>query len=337
MKASRYGLFAAALAAVMVSCDQSPPRPPTAQSPPAQPPPAPPPPARPLVVASIYPLFDFARNVAGDRAEVVSLVPPGVEPHDWEPSPRDVAQLQRAKVFVYNGAGLEPWVDKLARDIQGGGVILVNATDGLPLLKAPRGRYDRDHQQHGPGAGTQPGSTAGAAEDPHVWLDPVLAKGQVERIRDGLTRADPGHASVFAQAARDYGAKLDALDSAFQAGLRDCARRDVIVSHAAFAYLTSRYRLTMLPAMGLAPESEPSPAEMVALIRLAKRRKVKYIFFETLVNAKLAETIAREVGAETLVLNPVEGLTRDQATAGASYLTLMEENLKNLRRGLDCT
>jgi zinc transport system substrate-binding protein len=333
MKASRHGVLAAALALVMVSCDESAPRPPIAQSPPT-PPPAP---ARPLVVASIYPLFDFARNVADDRAEVVALVPPGVEPHDWEPSPRDVAQLQRAKVFVYNGGGFEPWVDKLARDIQGGGVILVNATDGLPLLKPARGGHDRDHQRHRPGPGKPPGSGASAAEDPHVWLDPVLAKGQVERIRDGLIRADPGHASVFAQAAREYAAKLDALDAAFQAGLRDCARRDVVVSHAAFAYLTSRYRLIMLPMMGLAPEAEPSPAEMAALIRLAKHRKVKYIFFETLVNAKLAETIAHEVGAETLVLNPIEGLTRDQAAAGATYLTLMEENLRNLRRGLDCT
>jgi zinc transport system substrate-binding protein len=287
---------------------------------------------RPLVVASVYSLYDFARHVAGDRAEVISLVPAGVEPHDWEPSPQDVVQLQRAQLFVYNGAGLEPWVDKLARDVGRSGVVLVNATEGLPLMAAPKGAHDpHDHKQ---GSGRSKAREPG--QDPHVWLDPVLAKAQVQRIRDGLASVDPASAARYAENARAYSARLDALDAAFQDGLRDCTRRDVVVSHAAFAYLTGRYRLSMLPVMGLAPESEPSPAELAALVRLAKRRHVKYVFFETLVNAKLAEALAREVGARTLVLNPVEGLTREQAAAGATYLTLMEQNLKNLRTALDC-
>ena len=290
-------------------------------------------PAKPLVVASVYPLYDFARNVAGERAEVVALVPAGVEPHDWEPSPRDLVQLQRARLFVYNGAGLEPWVDKLVRDIQRGGAVAVNATEGLPLVKASKDGHDH----HEPKDAWGKSKARVAALDPHVWLDPTMARGQVERIRDGLARVDPASAAHYAERARAYATRLDALDAAFKAGLRDCARRDVVVSHAAFAYLTGRYRLAMLPIMGLAPESEPSPAELAALVRLAKRRQVKYIFFETLVNAKLAETLAREVGAKTLVLNPVEGLTREQAVAGASYLSLMEENLKNLRMALDCT
>jgi zinc transport system substrate-binding protein len=303
----------------------------TAQTP-GSPAPAAPSPAKPLVVASIYPLYDFARNVASDRAEVVVLVPAGVEPHDWEPSPRDLVQLQRARLFVYNGAGLEPWVDKLSHDIRRGGVVAVNATEGFPLLEARKGGHDHHEPKYASGKS----KGRAAALDPHVWLDPTLAKGQVERIRDGLARVDPANAAHYAESAGAYASRLDALDLAFKAGLRDCARRDVVVSHAAFAYLTGRYRLSMLPVMGLAPESEPSPAELAGLVRLARRRQVKYILFETLVNAKLAETLAREVGAKTLVLNPVEGLTREQAAAGASYLSLMEENLKNLRTALDC-
>jgi zinc transport system substrate-binding protein len=294
--------------------------------------PAPPPPARPLVVASFYALYDFAQNVAGDRAEVVALVPPGVEPHDWEPAPRDVAQLQKAKVFIFNGAGFEPWVDKLDADVRAGGALVVTATEGLPLRKAARAGHghDRDHgHRHGQ-------SQAGEALDPHAWLDPVLAKTQVERIREGLAQADPANAAAYDEAARAYAARLDALHEAFQDGLRNCARRDVVVSHAAFAYLTARYGLSMVPVMGVSPESEPSPAELAALVRVAKRRKVKYIFFETLVNARLADTLAREVGAQTLVLNPVEGLAKDEAEAGKNYLSLMEENLKNLRTALEC-
>jgi zinc transport system substrate-binding protein len=208
---------------------------------------------------------------------------------------------------------------------------MVNATEGLPLRKASRDGHDHDHK-HAKGKHEQ----RSAQLDPHVWLDPVLAKGQVERVRDGLSQADPANGAAYAENARAYMAKLDGLNDQFENGLRDCARRDVVVSHAAFAYLTSRYRLTMVPVMGVAPESEPSPAELASLVRLAKRRKVKYIFFETLVNAKLAETLAREVGAQTLVLNPVEGLTKEEAGAGKSYLSLMEDNLRNLRTALEC-
>ena len=169
-------------------------------------------PAKPLVVASVYPLYDFARNVAGDRAEVVALVPAGVKPHDWEPSPRDLVQLQRARLFVYNGAGLEPWVDKLVRDIQRGGAVVVNATEGLPLVKASKDGHDHHEPKHTSGKS----EARVVALDPHVWLDPTMARGQVERIRDGLARVDPASAAHYAARARAYAARLDALDAAFQ-------------------------------------------------------------------------------------------------------------------------
>lgn len=282
------------------------------------------PPDKPLVVATFYPLYEFARQVAGDRAEVVSLVPGGVEPHDWEPSPADVVRVQKARLFVYNGAGFEPWVDRLLPGLSGTGRVVVNATEGLPLIAADLPRHEPEPHQ------------GEARADPHVWLDPVLARAQVERFRAALETIDPGGAAHFAENARRFSARLAALDAAFERGLRHCARRDVVVSHAAFNYLARRYRLTVVPVMGLAPESEPSPAQMAAIVRFARRQKVQYIFFETLVNPKLAETLAREVGARTLILNPVEGLTREEEAAGKNYVALMEENLRNLRIGLDC-
>jgi zinc transport system substrate-binding protein len=169
-----------------------------------------------------------------------------------------------------------------------------------------------------------------------VWLDPVRAQAQVEAIRAGLDRMDPANAAAYAVAAEAYRAKLDALHAAFQAGLKHCARRDVVTTHAAFAYLTQRYGLTQVPIHGLAPEAEPSPAELADLVKVARQRKVKYVFFETLISSRLAETLAREVGAQTLVLNPIEGLTREEQAAGRGYLSLMEANLKNLRTALDC-
>jgi zinc transport system substrate-binding protein len=264
--------------------------------------------AKPVVVASFYPMYEFARQVAGDRARVVALVPAGAEPHDWEPSPQDMAEVRRAALFVYNGAGLEPWAEKVKAEVDGKTTVVVSAAAGIPLVGG----------------------------DPHVWLDPTLARIEVEAIRAALARLDPAGAELYAAQAKAFTAKLDALDERFAAGLRDCARRDVVVSHAAFGYLTRRYRLEQVPLMGLAPESEPSPAALAAIVRLARQRKVEAVFFETLVNRRLADTIAREVGARTLLLNPIEGLTREEAAAGKGYLDLMAGNLANLREGLGC-
>ena len=267
-----------------------------------------PPDGKPLVVASVYPMYEFARQVAGDRARVVSLVPTGAEPHDWEPSPQDMAEIRRARLFVYNGAGLEPWAEKVKAELDAKTTAVVSASEGIPLV----------------------------GKDPHVWLDPTLARSEVETMRAALTRVDPGGAALYATRAQAFSAKLAALDERFAAGLRDCARREVVVSHAAFGYLTRRYGLEQVPVMGLAPESEPSPAALAAIVRLARQRKVEAVFFETLVNRRLADTLGREIGARALLLNPVEGLTREEAAAGKRYLDLMEANLASLRDGLGC-
>jgi zinc transport system substrate-binding protein len=259
------------------------------------------------VVASFYPVYEFARQVAGDRAQVVSLVPTGVEPHDWEPSPQDMAQARRARLFVYNGAGLEPWAEKVKAEVEGKTAV-VSATAGISLVGG----------------------------DPHVWLDPTLARIEVATIRAALTRVDPGGTEVFAARAKAFATKLDALDERFAAGLRNCARRQVVVSHAAFGYLTRRYGLEQVPVMGLAPESEPSPAALAAIVRLARQRKVEAVFFEPLVSRRLADTLAHEIGARTLTLNPIEGLTREESAAGKGYFDLMTVNLANLREGLGC-
>jgi zinc transport system substrate-binding protein len=298
--------------------------------------PAPDPP-KPLVVTTIYPLYEFARQVAGDRAEVVSLIPPGIEPHHWEPAPAEIVRVQGARVLVYNGAGLEGWIDRLLAGLPEATVV-VESTAGLPLAQADL------PQRHG-GHGHDHGATAArkaetavapvGVPDPHVWLDPVLAQAQVEAIRAALVRAEPAHADAFDDNARRFTARLAALHDAYEAGLAQCGRRDIVVSHAAFTYLARRYGLLQVP-IALNPESEPTPADLAAAVRFARRHKVKYVFFETLVSARVAETLAREVGAQTLVLNPIEGLRPEEAAAGKSYVELMEENLENLRTALEC-
>ena len=275
---------------------------------------APPPDGKPLVVASFYPMYDFTRHVAADRAQVISLVPPGVHGHDWEPSPQDVAQVRRARVFVYNGAGFEPWVDKLLAEGKGASTVVVAASAGLTVARAD-----------------------GEGMDPHVWLDPLLARRQVEAIRDALERSDSSGKAAYAANASAYGEKLAALDARFDAGLRDCARRELVVSHAAFGYLARRYRLTQIAVTGLAPQAEPSPAALAAIVRTARDRQVTAIFLEPLVSPRLAEALAREVGVRLLILDPVEGVTKQEAADGVGYLELMGKNLESLREGLGCS
>ena len=286
----------------------------------------------PLVVASFYPLYEFSRQVAGDRAEVISLIPSGVEPHDWEPSPQDVVRVQKARLFVYNGAGLEPWVDKLLRDAKAKGVVVVRASERVALIRGED--HGHAHGQETKNEGEPKGDTH--AVNPHVWLDPVRAQAQVEAIRAGFAKIDPPNAAAYAANAQAYRARLAALDAAFASGLKQCARRDIVTTHAAFSYVARRYGLAQIPISGLGPESEPSPADLAALVKQVKERKVQYVFFETLVSPKLAETLAREVGAKTLVLNPIEGLTKEEQAAGKNYVILMEENLGNLRTALEC-
>ena len=283
---------------------------------------------RPRVIATFFPLYDFTRQVAGDRVDVASLVPVGVEPHDWEPSPRDVAEVSKAVLLVYNGAGFEPAVDRMLREIGSRGPLAIDTTAGLPLSDAG--------MVGGRGANRADAVASTAVKDPHVWLDPVLAQRQVDAIAAGLARVDATGQAGYQERATRYKAELAALHETFTAGLASCARRDVVTSHAAFGYLTRRYGLVQVPMVGVAPSAEPSPADLARLVRLARASGVHAVFYEPLTSPKLAETLAREVGARTLVLNPVEGLTPDEAAAGKDYVALMRANLESLRVGLGC-
>lgn len=268
------------------------------------------------VVASFYPLFEFTRKVGGDRVAVRNLVPAGVESHDYEPTPRDVIAMTNARVLIYNGAGFEPWVQRLLPQLPER-IIRVNATAGLPVVTAA--------------AGEDRGKT-----DPHVWLDPVLAQRQVGLILAGLIQADPAGRAVYVANAAAYQARLGVLHARLARTLAPCRTRVFVATHTAFTYFAARYRLTQVPISGLEPEHEPSPAKMREILRVVRRHRVRVIYYETLVSPRVATTIAREVGARTMVLNPVEGLTAEEQRRGRDYVSIMEDNLRNLAQGLAC-
>lgn len=271
---------------------------------------------KPVVLTSFYPLYYFTTQIAGDRATVRNLAPTGAEPHDWEPKAKDVADIRNAAVFIYNGAGLEHWVDKTLDAAKSSKRVDVAATAGLALLPPPPGEAAADFPN-----------------DPHVWLDPLLAREVAGKIAAGLIKADPAGKATYEQNLAALVAKLDGLDTEFKDGLRTCDRREIITSHAAFGYLTRRYGLEQIAVEGLAPDAEPTPARIAEVTKTARERKATHIFFETLVSPKVAETVAREIGAQTLVLDPLEGVGDEQKQ---TYFTVMGENLANLRTALGC-
>jgi len=281
------------------------------------------------VVASFYPVAFLAEQVGEDRVQVVSMVPPGTEAHHFEPTARQIVMLKEADLFVYNGAGMEPWADRLVQNPENPRLIIVKASTGIELLKHEgkdfhehdKGHRHADHHYHG-------------EYDPHIWLDPLLAKKMAANIAAGFKQADPDGVSTYQKNLAVLHKRLDELHSRYQEALQGKAGQPIVTSHAAFGYLAHRYGLVQVPIMGLSPKAEPSPARMARLVRMVRETGVKYVFSETLANPRIAETLAKEVGAEVLILNPIEGLTIEQDIAEEDYFTIMEQNLVNLKQGL---
>lgn len=268
------------------------------------------------VTASFYPLYYFASEIGGDKAEVKNITPAGSEPHDYDPSTQDIARIESGDMLILNGS-VEAWGDKIKDNLKGTNVKIIVAGEGLLARQL-----------------TEEGETM---QDPHIWLNPQLVKKEVQKITEGYIEIDPANSNFYKEGERQLNTKLDQLDSLYEQGLENCATRDFITSHEAFAYLADRYNLNQVAISGVSPDEEPSAQQLAEVAEFAKKNNVKYIFFETLISPKLSETIANEVGAQTLVLDPIEGLSDDDIKQGKNYFTVMEDNLKNLQTALSCT
>lgn len=267
----------------------------------------------PVVCASFSTMADFAAKIGGQRIRVHNLVPAGAEPHDWEPTTRDMSLLETADLLVVNGAGFEHWVDTVVPALQNP-LPLAETAAGIPPLEV-------DHDD---------GHSHSHSQDPHVWLNPLNAIQQLAVIRDALTALDPGGAAIYAANYAEYEARLLGLDETYSHALAPLPGRDIVVAHEAFGHLCNRYGLHQVAAQGLSPEGEPDPAQMAQVIQYARTHKVRVIFFEELASPKVAQVIAREIGATTAVLNPLESLTDQQLESGEDYFSIMEQNLAEL-------
>ncbi|WP_433793887.1 metal ABC transporter substrate-binding protein [Actinoplanes sp. CA-252034] len=274
------------------------------------------------VVTAFYPLQFVSERVGGEAVSVSTLTKPGAEPHDVELTARQVGEVADAKVIVYLG-GFQPAVDDAVK--QNGGDRAFDATTAVETISAQEAD---DHA----GEGDAHAEEEHGGTDPHVWLDPTRLAAIADKVAERLGRAEPARAADFTARAATLRAELTALDGEFKAGLANCARRELVTSHTAFGYLANRYDLAQIGITGIDPEAEPSPQRLAAVAAEAKEHGTTTIFFETLVSPKVAETIAKEVGAKTAVLDPIEGLTDESA----DYFSVMRANLTALKLGLEC-
>ncbi len=260
---------------------------------------------RNTAVGAFYPIAYAIEQIAGDTLSVRNLTPAGAEPHDLELTPGDVREVDDAAFVFYLGDGFMPGLETAVRERSGRSV---------DLLAGLRLRPGEDNGE-------------GLIRDPHVWLDPARYAAMSRTIGSAL--GDDAAADRFAR-------RLGALDAEFRRGLSRCARRQIVTSHAAFGYLAARYGLEQIPLEGLSPEAEPSARDLAHLVDVVRKSGATTVFFETLVSPKLAQTVAREAGVGTAVLDPVEGLTDGEVAAGADYFSVMRSNLAALQKALGC-
>lgn len=260
------------------------------------------------VTASFYPMAEFARAVGGDKVHVTTLVPDGAEPHDWEPSPRDLTQIGRSRVFVYNGI-VEPWAQQVLEALSERKIIAVEAGAGL---------YERDGKV-----------------DPHVWISPKKAIIEVQRITEAMCRADGDNDSYYRKNSAAYIKQLQKLDAELTQVANAAPKKVFITAHAAFGHLASDYGLQQLAVKGMSTEAEPSPGDLKQLVEVVRREKVRYIFFETLTDPKIAQIIATETRAQMAVLDPIEGLNAEGRAQGLTYIKIMQRNIDSLNKALN--
>lgn len=263
------------------------------------------------ILVTFYPLYQFTKAIGKDKIDVSIIIPPGIEPHDWEPTIQDIQKMKNADIIVINGAGLEPWIAKISSI--NSNVIIIDTSNGIPLL-------EKDKQ----------GLHKIIEEDPHIWLDPVLAKNQVQNIADGLIKLDPQNANYYQQNANDYKTKLDVLDSKIKTVLSVCDKKDFLAFHDAFSYFSKEYGLHQHTIIvGLDPESEPTAPALQQITKDAQNLRLNVIFTEEAVNPRVSQVIADEIHGKVLTLSPLEVTDKNM-----DYIVKMEENLSNLKEAL---
>ncbi|MFA5354309.1 MAG: metal ABC transporter substrate-binding protein [Thermodesulfovibrionales bacterium] len=270
------------------------------------------------VVASIHPIADMVKNVGGDRVKVTTLLPPAASPHTFEPTPRQMAGLSDAALFIKVGAGLEFWAEKVVKAVANRNLTVVDLSQGMPLLHGTE-ETGAEHGHHHEGA------------DPHYWLDPLLAKQIVDRIAGALAKKDPSNSAYYKDNAARYKGELERLHEEFSREVRQFTTKDYVTFHAAWSYFSNRYGLKVLGVIEEAPGREPAPSTIARIVKDLRKIRARVVFTEPQFSPRIADAIAREAGAKVLFLDPL-GSPADPARD--SYIELMQYNFSQMRKAM---
>lgn len=277
------------------------------------------------VVTTLFPQYDFTKAIGKDKVEVRLLLPPGIEAHAYEPTPQDVVSIQKADLFIYTGENMEPWALKILESVKSDKLIVVDGSQGITLLDTHESEEAEsdDHEE--------------GAFDPHFWTNPLNAIIMVDTILEALIQADPSNAAFYTENARLYKEELKALDRQLEEGLSELKSRTIINGgHFAFGYFAQRYDLDHVsPYEGFSPDAEPTPQKIAEMIDLMNSMQIKTVFYQELIDPRVAGIIAEETGATLSLLHGAHNVSKDELKSGVTYITIMKGNLERLKAGLN--
>lgn len=274
------------------------------------------------VAATLFPQYDFACEIAGDMAQVTLLLPPGTESHSYEPTPADILLLEKADLFLYTGSAMEPWAARILEGLRNDRLQVVDVTEGIPLSSLPEEQGEAEHSH---------------AMDPHVWTSPANARTIADNTARALSAADPAHAAEYMKNAADYDQKLAGLDSRFRELTQNAKRTEIVFAgRFAFRYLFKEYGLQYTAAYDSCSEqTEPNARAVAEIVDKIQEEGLPAVYYEELVDPKVARSISEETGVQMLLLHSCHNLSRQEREEGLHYLSLMEQNLENLKKGLE--
>ena len=277
------------------------------------------------VYTTVFPVYDFVRNIGQDKVNLNYIIPPGVEPHDYEITPKVLKDIQNADLLIKNGLGIDNFVDKIESESD---LKIVTASEGItPLTYSEEEEHDHDHDheeeisdEHNHGE-----------YDPHVWLDIDLAIKECTNIKDALIESDEENKEYYEENYNSYIKELENLNTKYNKELKNITKNDIIVSHDAYGYLCEKYDINQISITGISANQEPSLSKISEISNYVKDNNIKYILFDGLVNPKVSQTIANEANIDTAILYSIDGLTKKDFDNNASYVSLMEKNLETLK------
>lgn len=300
------------------------------------------------VYASTFATAAIAREIGGDEVNVKMIVPPGADPHSYEPTSKQLTEIAKGDLFLLTGTTLEPYSKKIQESLKGTDVRFVETSKDVNLLESDATLHAHEEEGHSEDehAHEEEGHDDHATDehaheeeghdhgkyDPHVWLDPVNAKAMARSITTALSKEVPKDKATFEKNLKAFDQQADALDKEFKQAVADGSKKELLVTHAAYGYLAERYGFTQLPIAGISPSDEPSQKQLAALVKEARMHDLKYVAFEETVSPKVARVIQKEIGAESVTIHNLESVTKAQQNS--SYFKLMEENVQTLKKAL---